>query len=72
MGLHWGLVCGTASQPTNPPRHLQQICAVRKSIMIDNKLNYESWPVIPVKSVLTVGRAHHGPEDLAWMGHPCA
>lgn len=40
--------------------------------MIYNKLNYESWPVIPVKSVLTVGRAHHGAEDLVWMGHPCA
>ena len=54
VGLHWGLVCETASQPTTPPRPLHQNCAVRKAIMIYNKLNWEPWPGTPVRSVLTV------------------
>ena len=41
-----------ASQKT--PRHLQQNCAIRKAIMIYNKLNWELWPGTPVRSVLTL------------------
>lgn len=40
--------------------------------MIYNKLSSESWPVIPVESMLTVGRVHRGPGDRAWTGHPWA
>lgn len=70
-GLHWGSVCGTASQPKNPKTLATKLC---------NKEGYHDIQQTQLGTVARdpcevsadSGRVRRGPGGLAWTGHHCA